>query len=57
MESWMPLLPPLNLLSPMGTESIPNHNDVAAWVIELELLKEGHAFRGTHILSRMKSEK
>jgi hypothetical protein len=52
----MLLLPALDLLSPVGAESIPDHNDVAPREIELELLKEGYAFSGTHILSRVKSE-
>jgi hypothetical protein len=56
MDSRMLLIPSLDLLSPVGAKSIPDHDDVACGIIELELLKEGDALSATHVLSRVEPE-
>lgn len=53
MDSRVLFLPPENLLSPMGAQPIPDHEDVAPLEVELELLQEGHAFDAAYVLAWM----
>ena len=45
--------PGLNFPGPMSSQSIPDHKDLSAGKVQLELLQEANALDGTDIFSRM----
>jgi hypothetical protein len=48
--------PGLNFESPMCPESIPDHEYISSWEVELELFEKGNAFACRNIAARVKPE-
>ena len=50
LDFWIFLDPSTHFLTPMSTEAVPNHQDVLAGIVQLQLLQESDTLNGADIL-------